>query len=119
MPDFAGAGQVHWTGKVPARPLRTNYLISPSAFTPSLLPRAFVPPTPTTAHHVSEWVSGFTQTASSPTSCVRHRSSKYPGVTPPIAVAESSPKEKELTASLLEELRRQGMLESEEEAKTR
>ncbi|TFK94256.1 polymerase [Polyporus arcularius HHB13444] len=46
-------------------------------------------------------------------------SSKYPGVTPPIAVAESSPKEKELTASLLEELRRQGMLESEEEAKTR
>ncbi|RPD66883.1 polymerase [Lentinus tigrinus ALCF2SS1-7] len=44
---------------------------------------------------------------------------KYPGVTPPIAVTESTPKEKELTASLLDELRRQGMVESENEAKTR
>ena len=48
-----------------------------------------------------------------------YRVPKFLGVTPPIAVSESTPKEKELTASLLEELRRQGMLESEEEAKTR
>ncbi|KAI0353126.1 poly-A polymerase [Trametes cingulata] len=49
----------------------------------------------------------------------RCRAPKYLGVTPPIAVTESTPREKEVTVTLLEELRRQGTFESEEEAKTR
>ncbi|KAF8165710.1 polymerase [Crassisporium funariophilum] len=43
----------------------------------------------------------------------------YLGVTPPISTQESTPKEKEVTATLMEELRRQNTFESEEEAKTR
>ncbi|KAI0068543.1 poly-A polymerase [Artomyces pyxidatus] len=43
----------------------------------------------------------------------------YLGVTPPISTSESSEREKEVTASLMEELRRQNTFESEEEAKTR
>ncbi|KAL6309781.1 polymerase [Sparassis latifolia] len=43
----------------------------------------------------------------------------YLGVTPPIATTESSDREKEVTVTLMEELRRQGTFESEEEAKTR
>ncbi|OBZ70389.1 Poly(A) polymerase pla1 [Grifola frondosa] len=46
-------------------------------------------------------------------------SNGYLGVTPPIATNESSDKEKEVTVTLLEELRRQGTFETEEEAKTR
>lgn len=49
----------------------------------------------------------------------RRRTPKYLGVTPPIAVTESTPREKEVTVTLLEELRRQGTFESEDEAKTR
>ncbi|KAI0774546.1 polymerase [Fomes fomentarius] len=41
------------------------------------------------------------------------------GVTPPIVTTESTPAEKEVTATLLEELRRQGTYESEEEANLR
>jgi len=41
------------------------------------------------------------------------------GVTPPISVIESSLREKEVTVTLMEELRRQNTFESEEEAKTR
>ncbi|CAA7258530.1 unnamed protein product [Cyclocybe aegerita] len=43
----------------------------------------------------------------------------YLGVTPPISTAESTEREKEVTVSLMEELRRQNTFESEEEAKTR
>ncbi|KAF9478663.1 Poly(A) polymerase [Pholiota conissans] len=43
----------------------------------------------------------------------------YLGVTPPISTLESSPREKEVTVTLMEELRRQNTFESEEEAKTR
>ncbi|KAI0832715.1 polymerase [Trametes gibbosa] len=43
----------------------------------------------------------------------------YLGVTPPISTNESSAKEKEVTITLMEELHRQGIFESEEEAKTR
>ncbi|RPD66882.1 polymerase [Lentinus tigrinus ALCF2SS1-7] len=43
----------------------------------------------------------------------------YLGVTPPISTAESNPREKEVTVTLMEELRRQGVFESEEESKTR
>ncbi|KAH9899574.1 polymerase [Cubamyces lactineus] len=43
----------------------------------------------------------------------------YLGVTPPISTSESSPREKEVTATLMEELRRQGIFESEEESKRR
>ncbi|KAF4619923.1 hypothetical protein D9613_004921 [Agrocybe pediades] len=43
----------------------------------------------------------------------------YLGVTPPISTSESSPREKEVTITLMEELRRQNTFESEEEAKTR
>ncbi|TEB37088.1 polymerase [Coprinellus micaceus] len=45
--------------------------------------------------------------------------SEYLGVTPPISVAESNPREKEVTVTLMEELRRQNTFESEEEARTR
>lgn len=41
------------------------------------------------------------------------------GVTPPIVTTESTSAEKEVTATLLAELRRQGTYESEEEAKLR
>ncbi|KAF8659131.1 hypothetical protein AX16_001901 [Volvariella volvacea WC 439] len=44
---------------------------------------------------------------------------KYLGVTPPISVAESSPREKEVTVTLMEELRRQNTFESEEESRRR
>ena len=43
----------------------------------------------------------------------------YLGVTPPISMDESTPKEKEVTISLMEELRRQNIFESEEESRTR
>ncbi|KAG7097407.1 hypothetical protein E1B28_004757 [Marasmius oreades] len=41
------------------------------------------------------------------------------GVTPPISVADSTEREKEVTITLMEELRRQGTFESEKEAQTR
>ena len=44
---------------------------------------------------------------------------RFLGVTPPIAISESSEREKEVTASLMDELRRQNTIESEEEARTR
>jgi len=47
-------------------------------------------------------------------SCLR-----YLGVTPPISTSESSEREKEVTASLMDELRRQNTMESEEESRTR
>jgi len=40
-------------------------------------------------------------------------------VTAPISTAESTDREKEVTVSLMEELRRQNAFESEEEARTR
>ncbi|KAF9462051.1 poly-A polymerase [Collybia nuda] len=43
----------------------------------------------------------------------------YLGVTPPIATTESNEREKEVTVSLMEELRRQNTFESEQEARTR
>ncbi|PPQ68594.1 hypothetical protein CVT26_003383 [Gymnopilus dilepis] len=43
----------------------------------------------------------------------------YLGVTPPISTNESSTREKEVTVTLMEELRRQKTFESEDEAKTR
>lgn len=43
----------------------------------------------------------------------------YLGVTPPISTNESTQREKEVTQTLMEELRRQNTFESEEEAKTR
>ncbi|EIM85694.1 poly-A polymerase [Stereum hirsutum FP-91666 SS1] len=43
----------------------------------------------------------------------------YLGVTPPISTTESSAREKEVTGTLMQELRRQKTFESEEEAKTR
>ncbi|KAI0797078.1 poly-A polymerase [Abortiporus biennis] len=43
----------------------------------------------------------------------------YLGVTPPISISESNDREKEVTVTLMEELRRQGTFETEEEAKTR
>ncbi|KAK7696255.1 hypothetical protein QCA50_000908 [Cerrena zonata] len=44
---------------------------------------------------------------------------EYLGVTPPISLNESTAKEKEATETLMEELRRQGVFESEEESRTR
>ena len=41
------------------------------------------------------------------------------GVTQPISTAESDDKEKQATVTLMEELRRQGTFESEDEAKRR
>ncbi|KAF5387807.1 hypothetical protein D9615_000726 [Tricholomella constricta] len=41
------------------------------------------------------------------------------GVTPPISTSESSEREKEVTVSLMEELRRQNVFENEQEARTR
>ncbi|KAF8622202.1 hypothetical protein AX15_007307 [Amanita polypyramis BW_CC] len=43
----------------------------------------------------------------------------YLGVTPPIAVSESSEREKQVTQTLMEELRRQNSFESEEESRKR
>lgn len=43
----------------------------------------------------------------------------YLGVTPPISTSESSEREKEVTTTLMEELRRQNTMESEEESRTR
>lgn len=44
---------------------------------------------------------------------------KYLGVTPPIALNGPTPREKEVTESLLEELKAQKTFESESEAKLR
>ena len=44
---------------------------------------------------------------------------RYLGVTPPISASESSEREKVVTASLMDELRRQNTIESEEETRTR
>ncbi|TFK43871.1 poly-A polymerase [Crucibulum laeve] len=44
---------------------------------------------------------------------------EFLGVTPPISTAESSEREKEVTITLMDELRRQNTFESEEEAKIR
>lgn len=43
----------------------------------------------------------------------------YLGVTPPISTSESTEREKEVTVTLMEELRRQNMFESEEESQLR
>ncbi|KII94657.1 hypothetical protein PLICRDRAFT_693005 [Plicaturopsis crispa FD-325 SS-3] len=43
----------------------------------------------------------------------------FMGVTPPISTLESSPREKEVTRTLMEELRKQNTFESEQEARTR
>lgn len=43
----------------------------------------------------------------------------YLGVTPPISTMESNEREKEVTMTLMEELRRQNTFETEEEARTR
>lgn len=43
----------------------------------------------------------------------------YLGVTPPISTNESSEREKEVTVAMMDELRRQGTFESEEESRTR
>ena len=48
-----------------------------------------------------------------------HNYTRYLGVTPPISVNESSAREKEVSQTLMEELRRQGVFESEEESRTR
>lgn len=47
------------------------------------------------------------------------RTEKFLGVTAPISELESNEREKEVTVTLMEELRRQGTFESEAEAKTR
>jgi poly(A) polymerase len=44
---------------------------------------------------------------------------RYLGVTPPISISDSNEREKEVTASLMDELRRQKTIESEEETRTR
>ena len=44
---------------------------------------------------------------------------QYLGVTPPVSVSEPTSREKEITLSLMEELRRQGAFEREQESKTR
>jgi len=44
---------------------------------------------------------------------------RYLGVTPPISISESSEREKEVTTSLMDELRRQNTIEGEEETRTR
>jgi len=43
----------------------------------------------------------------------------YLGITPPISTQESNEREKEMTITLMQELRRQNTFESEEEARTR
>jgi poly(A) polymerase len=43
----------------------------------------------------------------------------YLGVTPPIAVSESTEREKEVTQTLMEELRRQNSFEAEDESRKR
>jgi poly(A) polymerase len=44
---------------------------------------------------------------------------RYLGVTPPISTGESSDREKEVTTTLMQELRRQNTFESEEESRRR
>ena len=44
---------------------------------------------------------------------------RYLGVTPPIATTESNEREKEVTVTLMEELKRQKTVESPEESRTR
>ena len=44
---------------------------------------------------------------------------RYLGVTPPISVAESNKREKEVTVTLMEELRNQNTFETEAESRTR
>jgi len=48
-----------------------------------------------------------------------HICCSYLGVTPPISTSESTEREKELTVTLMEELGRQNMFESEEESQLR
>jgi len=48
-----------------------------------------------------------------------HLRCSYLGVTPPISTSESTEREKELTVTLMEELGRQNMFESEEESQLR
>lgn len=43
----------------------------------------------------------------------------YLGVTPPISTAESNDREKEVTETLIDELRRQNAFEPEEDSRTR
>ncbi|KAF5333209.1 hypothetical protein D9611_002745 [Ephemerocybe angulata] len=50
---------------------------------------------------------------------ISNPNNEYLGVTPPISIAESTAREKEVTVTLMEELRRQNTFESEEEARTR
>jgi hypothetical protein len=45
--------------------------------------------------------------------------SRFLGVTPPISTSDSNDREKEVTITLMEELRRQNTFESEEEARRR
>jgi len=47
------------------------------------------------------------------------RLQRYLGVTPPISVADSNEREREVTVTLMEELKKQGTFESEDEAKMR
>lgn len=54
-----------------------------------------------------------------PVLSLRSNHSRYLGVTRPITTAESNPREKEVTATLLEELKRQKTFESDQEARTR
>ena len=49
----------------------------------------------------------------------RSSSHSHLGVTPPISVSESNEREKIVTKTLMEELKRQGTFESEDESKTR
>jgi poly(A) polymerase Pap1 len=44
---------------------------------------------------------------------------RYLGVTPPISTAPSTDREREVTVTLMEELRRQNVFESEEESRNR
>lgn len=48
-----------------------------------------------------------------------HLQQKQWGVTQPISTSESSDAEKKVTVTLMEELRRQGTFESEEDSRTR
>jgi poly(A) polymerase Pap1 len=53
--------------------------------------------------------------------CMHHAKSfcRYLGVTEPISILESNDREKEVTVTLMEELRRQNTFESEEESRRR
>ena len=66
---------------------------------------------------VAEWVRGASHAEVRSGWLSEH--DRYLGVTPPISTSESNPREKEVTVTLMEELRRQGIFESEEESKRR